>query len=283
MLVVNGFTPLLNYESLPMRTLTILCTFLLAIAASAAEHTTAVYKTVGDRELQMLIVQPDGHAANSRAPAIVYFHGGGWERGSPETGLVYGEALAEHGIVTLAVEYRRTDSVTLDETIKDAAAAIRWTRERGRTIGVDPGKIMAFGHSAGGHLAASTATLRSFDEEDDYTRASPRPNAIAMMAPYPATMETAADYLPAGADISDYAPRQNIDRRLPPVLIIQGDADTLVEPAVSEAYHDALLAAGVESTLFIAPGVDHYFREEDDKTIVSDRLQKFASDLGWLD
>lgn len=266
-----------------MRILAASLTCLFAVTAGAAEHSTAVYKTVGDRELLMHIVQPDGHAANARAPTIVYFHGGGWRGGSPETGFVYGDALAEHGIVTLAVEYRLTDAVTLDETIKDAAAAIRWTRERGRTIGTDPGKIIAFGHSAGGHLAASTAMLRSFDEEDDYTRASPRPNALALMAPYPATMETAAEFLPAGADIADYEPRQHINRRLPPTLIIQGDADTLVLPALSEAYHDALIDAGVDSTLFMVEGVEHRFQEDGAKDRVGERLLQFVNDLGWLD
>ncbi len=265
-----------------MRTLAFLTAFLLSCTATAAQHSTETYKTVGERELKLHIVSPDDHATTDRAPAVVYFHGGGWQGGSPETGFVYGEALAEHGIVTLAVEYRLTDSVTLDETITDAAAAVRWTRERARRIGIDPGKILAFGHSAGGHLAASTATLRSFDEGDDYTRASPRPNAIALIAPYPATMETAAEFLPAGADIADYEPRQNIGRRFPPALIIQGDADTLVTPAVSEAYHEALLAAGTDSTLFMVEGVEHRFQEEGAKDAVNERLLQFVNDLGWL-
>ena len=266
-----------------MRILAATLTCFFAVTAGAVEHSTATYKRVGDRELLMHIMQPDGHATNARAPVVVYFHGGGWRGGSPETGFVYGDALAGHGIVTLAVEYRLTNTVTLDETIKDAAAAIRWTRERGRTIGVDPGKIMAFGHSAGGHLAASTATLRSFDEEDDYTRASPRPNALALMAPYPATMETAAEFLPAGADITDYEPRLNINGRLPPTLIIHGDADTLVVPAQSEAYHDALTNAGVDSTLVMVEGVAHRFQEDGAKDDVAERLLQFVNELGWLD
>jgi len=266
-----------------MRVLAATLTCFVAIAAGAAEHSTATYKRVGERELLIHIVQPDGHAANARAPVVVYFHGGGWSGGSPESGFVYGEALAEHGIVTLAVEYRLTDTVTLDETIKDAAAATRWTRERGRTIGADPGKILAFGHSAGGHLAASTATLRSFDEEDDYTRASPRPNALALMAPYPATMETAGEFLPTDADIADYEPRLNINGRLPPTLIIQGDADTLVLPAQSEAYHEALTNAGVDSTLVMVEGVAHRFQEDGAKDDVAERLLQFADELGWLD
>jgi acetyl esterase len=261
-----------------MRTLAGFFIFIVAVTVSAAEHSSAIYKTVGDRELQMYIVRPDGHTASDRSPAIVYFHGGGWRSGSPETGFVYGEPLADHGIVTLTVEYRLTDTVTLDETIKDALAAVQWTRERGRTIGVDPGKIISFGHSAGGHLAASTAMLRGFGEADDYTRASPRPNALALIAPYPATTETASEYLPQGADIADYEPRQHIDNRVPPTLIIQGDADTLVTPAVPEAYNEALLAAGTDSTLFTVEGAGHRLLKEGAR----ERLLQFITDLGWL-
>ena len=256
---------------------------LLPLLAGAAEYATESYKTVGDRELRMHIVSPDGHSASARAPAVVYFHGGGWRRGSPESGFLYAEALAAHGIVTLAVEYRFVDSATLDEIIRDASAAVRWTRERARRLGVNPGEIIALGHSAGGHLAASAATLGRFDEADAYTQASARPNALALMAPYAATEESAGEYLPPGADIVNYEPRQNLNRRVPPTLIIQGNEDTLVVPAESSAYHDALIAAGVDSTLFEMDGVGHGFQENGAKAAVSERLVQFARDLGFLE
>lgn len=256
---------------------------LFPLLACAAEYATESYKTVGDRELRMHIVSPDGHSASARAPAVVYFHGGGWRRGSPESAFPYAEALAAHGIVTLAVEYRLVDSVTLDEIIRDASAAVRWTRERARMLGVNPGEIIALGHSAGGHLAASTATLTRFDEADAYTQASPRPNALALMAPYAATGETAGEYLPPRADIADYEPRHNLNRRMPPTLIIQGKEDTLVLPAESSAYHDALITAGADATLFEMDGVGHGFQENGARAAVSERIIQFARDLGFLE
>ena len=62
----------------------------------------------------------------------------------------------------------------------------------------------------------------------------------------------------------------------------RGDADTLVAPTISKAYHDALLAAGTDSTLFMVEGVDHFFREEREKDAVSERLLQFVTDLGWV-
>lgn len=266
-----------------MRALICVTACIFVLTAGAAEHSTVIYKTVGDRELQMHIVSPVGHSDSVQAPAVVFFHGGGWRRGSPESVLAYAEVLAEHGVVTLAAEYRFTGAVTLDEIIKDAGSAVRWTRERARRLGIHPGRIIALGHSAGGHLAASTAMLTGFDEADDYTRASSRPNALALMAPYAATVETAGEYLPPGADIADYEPRLNVNRRAPPTLIMQGDADTVVLPGESSAYHEALVAAGVDSTLVLMPGVGHGFQEGDARTAVAEHLVEFATELGYLE
>ncbi len=241
------------------------------------------YRIVGERNLQIHIVSPDGHSQNARAPAVVYFHGGGWRRGSPDTAFPYAEVLAEHGIVTLAPEYRFTEVATLDEIIADAASAVRWTRERARRLGIHSGRIIALGHSAGGHLAASTAILTALDDADAYTQASPRPNALALLAPYAATGDTAGDYLPPSADIADYEPRENIGRDVPPTLIIQGTADTVVPPADSMAYHDALVAAGVDSAIHMVEGAGHGFQEEGARSAVSERLVEFIRYLGYLD
>ncbi|TWU03511.1 hypothetical protein [Neorhodopirellula pilleata] len=42
------------------------------------------YKEVGDIELKLHILEPEGHQANDRAPVIVLFFGGGWSGGQPE-------------------------------------------------------------------------------------------------------------------------------------------------------------------------------------------------------
>ena len=59
---------------------------------------------------------------------------------------------------------------------------------------------------------------------------------------------------------------QNIPSTLPsslPVFIAQGDADTLVRPAVTQAYVQALCAAGSRVDYLIMPGVKHGFAGSD--------------------
>jgi hypothetical protein len=48
---------------------------------------------------------------------------------------------------------------------------------------------------------------------------------------------------------------------------------------VSKAYHEALLAAEVDSTLFMVEGSAHRFQEDGAKAAVSARLPQFANDL----
>ena len=122
-----------------MKTISGIAVCLFALAAGAAEHSTATYKMVAGRELQVHVVSPDGHSAGARVPAVVFFHGGGWRRGSPESAFPYAEAFAEHGIVTLAVEYRLTD----------AAHARRHHPRCGRGGPMDPGACARAGHSSG--------------------------------------------------------------------------------------------------------------------------------------
>ena len=65
--------------------LLLLLTVLFVAAPPARLHgaDTVVYKKVGDRELKLSIVKPDGWQATDRRPALVFFHGGGWVGGTP--------------------------------------------------------------------------------------------------------------------------------------------------------------------------------------------------------
>lgn len=53
-----------------MRILISLLVFLFPFAAGSAEYTVQTYRSVGDRDLLVHIVSPDGHSANARAPAV---------------------------------------------------------------------------------------------------------------------------------------------------------------------------------------------------------------------
>ena len=65
-----------------------------------------VYKTIGDVELAIELIVPDGHTDADRRPAIVFFFGGGWTGGTVEQFRPQAEHLAERGMVAALADYR---------------------------------------------------------------------------------------------------------------------------------------------------------------------------------
>src|SRR3954454_20929950 len=99
--------------------------------------------------------------ATGSGAAIVYMHGGGWAVGTRRR---FGRAfipwsptpldlLARAGFVVATVDYRLSGEAHFPAQLHDVKAAVRWVRGNARTLGVDTTRVVAWGESAGGHLA----------------------------------------------------------------------------------------------------------------------------------
>jgi acetyl esterase/lipase len=72
-------------------------------------------------------------------------------------------------MVAIVADYRvktRQNAKPAD-CVSDAKACVRWVRANAKRLGIDPQRIAVGGGSAGGHLAASTATLPGLDPATD--------------------------------------------------------------------------------------------------------------------
>lgn len=143
------------------------CTFALLVAAGSAAQTVdrgIVYAQVGGRNLQLDLYRPTTGAAP--VPVVVWLHDGGWLTGSRNPVPDYVLALNASGMAVASIDYRLTsqggafgrEPVTFPAQIHDAKAAVRWLRANAAERGLDPGRIGAWGSSAGGHLAAMLGT-----------------------------------------------------------------------------------------------------------------------------
>lgn len=92
-------------------------------------------------------------------PTVVFFHGGGWQSGSPAlagTGLAPLDCL-DNGIAIASVGYRFSNDTAWPGQMHDVKAAIRFLRANAARFCLDPTRFGAWGFSAGGTLAVYAA------------------------------------------------------------------------------------------------------------------------------
>ena len=264
--------------------------------ASAVE----VYKAIDDIELKAWIFDPEDHEPSDQKSAIVFFFGGGWATGTPSQFAKHCEYLSARGMVAMTVDYRVANrhGVNARHCVADAKSAIRWMRLNAKRLGIDPDRIVASGGSAGGHLAASTATLPGHDEISDYKNVSCVPNALALFNPALVLASVEEEFnldfrrienlaKRMGADPESLSPYHNIDEFLPPTIIFHGTADDVVDFKTAELFNQKMKALGNQCKLVSYEGEGHgffnYLRKGNEPFVsIMQYLDAFLVDLGYL-
>lgn len=110
---------------------------------------------VEDRVLNGVPCQIFRSQGEGLKPGLIYFHGGGWVLGGPDT---HGDMCAEMAIgadvVTVLVDYRLAPEHPHPAQLEDSLAVLSWLREHGADIGMDGANIIGGGDSAGGQMTA---------------------------------------------------------------------------------------------------------------------------------
>src|SRR5581483_6307510 len=92
------------------------------------------------------------------APALVFFHGGGWVIGNLDSHDVACRKLAHEGEMTvIAVDYRLAPEHKFPAAVEDAVTATQWIAGNAAALGIDASRLVIGGDSAGGNLAAVVA------------------------------------------------------------------------------------------------------------------------------
>jgi acetyl esterase len=96
------------------------------------------------------IFRPTGEAVK---PGLIYFHGGGWVLGGPDThGDMCAEMAAGADVVVVLVDYSLAPENPHPAQLEDSLSVLSWLREHGSEIGIDPERIIGGGDSAGGQM-----------------------------------------------------------------------------------------------------------------------------------
>ncbi|MBF0528418.1 MAG: alpha/beta hydrolase, partial [Deltaproteobacteria bacterium] len=205
-------------------------------------------------------------------PLMVWIHGGGWKQGDKERCRIL--PWTEKGYVVASINYRLSQQEKFPAQIMDCKAAIRWLRAQADRFNIDANKIVAWGESAGGHLASLLGTSGDVAEWGDGARiGSSRVQLVidwygranlGNVCQDPAMTNSNSAQLLGGCQDRDSAqlakkasPIVYVSPDDPPFLIMHGELDQVVPLSQSEEFATALKKAGVEAQLIVIKGAGH--------------------------
>ena len=219
---------------------------------SRKPDTQWIYKTVPGKDLKMDVFLPSDYSSEGkRFPSIVIFHGGSWAEGESNWHWPDCTYWSKRGMVAVSVDYRlkNRDQVQVPlACVKDAKSAIRFLRSNSSRLKVDPKRIVAMGDSAGGQLAAATATLTDPKTNDDAYELSIScvPQAVVLTCPWFKTSP-------------DLSPPKHLREGVPPFITFAGGSDTAIPVAEMIEFHQALKKRNIVSELYVGNKGKHGF------------------------
>lgn len=102
---------------------------------------------------------------NRQLPALIYYHGGGWQRGDIDTHDSICRHLAQYAeCIVVSVQWRLAPEHKFPVGTNDCFVAYDWVVRHGKKYNIDTSRLAIGGDSAGGNMAAVTIQrLRNTD------------------------------------------------------------------------------------------------------------------------
>jgi len=206
-------------------------------------------------------------------PVAIVIHGGCW---MSEYGLSYmghlSAALAEAGVATWSVEYRRVGNQGggWPGTFEDVSRASDHLRTIAKTYPLDLNRVIAVGHSAGGHLALWLAARKILPKGSPVY--SPDPLPLRGVVSLAGITDLRRDGTACDANVTQLMGGSAKDKAaiydqaspielLPlgiPSAIVQGSSDPIIPLAMAKDYADAAKKKGDDAKLVVVEKAAHF-------------------------
>jgi acetyl esterase/lipase len=230
-------------------------------------------------------------------PVVVLIHGGCWTRhydGIEQMRNMAG-AMAKDGIAVWSVEYRRYDEEGggYPGMYQDVATAVDLLKHEAKTSVLDLNRIVAVGHSAGGHLAQWAVSRHKLPEWSPAWAPEPLKiktvislGGLADLRNEAALIRTSCDCESAFIAGKPSAQRPDIFADTSPAemlpagvhtILIHGELDTISPTVTGENYARRARAAGDTAEVLVLPGGSHFDEVSADSkswAIVSAQIRK---------
>ena len=295
----------------------LICLTLLSTVSTVAAADPPVRRTediVYGRKFGMALTLDVFQPERPNGCGVLFLVNGGW-LSSKDTPLMVTirpddyRVYLERGYAVFAVVTSSQPKFTIAEEIDDVHRAVRYVRANAAKFSVRPDRLGVMGSSSGGHLTLSIAARGGPgkpDAADPVERESSAVQAAACFFPptdflnyggpgisgvgagpleplqvaFGPRALTAEGRATLGREIS---PIYYVTDKLPPTVIIHGDADTVVPLQQSESFAKKAQAAGAPRVeLIVRPGKGHgwgdFWRSAEDVTVFANWFDQYLRD-----
>jgi acetyl esterase/lipase len=212
------------------------------------------------------------HRGNGNGSAVVIFPGGAYAHLAANLeGRQVADWFTARGFRAFVLSYRlSSNGYLLPVPLIDARRAIQTVRARARDYFIDPNRIVVVGFSAGGHLAAFSATqfvTGNPDAEDPIERASSRPDYVVLGYPWIGAISSDTSHLSycklfnvmdqCEALRAAYSPDLFVTKDTPPTFWYHTFNDQTVPVEQGLRFYEALVKAGVPAEAHIFANGPH--------------------------
>ena len=272
--------------------LTVLVATVLALSVSVFAQTTApritpdvVYGHKDGLAMTFDVYTPP----TANGAGVLFMVSGGWvSTWAPAEGALRRfEPLLSKGFTVFSVRHGSSPRYKVPDAAADVERAVRFIKVNATRFGVDPGRLGAWGGSAGGHLSLMLGLdpdAGDAQARDEILRgASGLAAVVAYFPPVDLRGWTGPSKDFPALDFADdlagsVSPILFVSKDDPPTLLIHGDADKLVPIAHSQRIHAALKDAGVTTEFVTIPGGTHGFSGNPEHSRRASELM-----VGWFE
>lgn len=244
---------------------------------------------VGDLRLPL-------EAQHKSVPLVIIIHGGCWVSSYADYHFMdnFSEAITQLGYATWNIEYRGIGTGGDWPVIfRDIGKAVDYSRVIAKNYPVDIQRVAVIGHSAGGHLALWAASRNSVKGNSQvYTyeplglRGALSLAGIADVTSINSCSAIASRIIGESIDSNDLTRLQETSpyHMLPittKTVLISGDYDGIVPPAIGSAYTKKANENGNNSEHYILQATGHFDLINPDKTnwaLYQQTLEEFFRD-----
>ena len=225
-------------------------------------------KGVACEDIPTLTVFDSAGGGSGIGSAVIVMPSGGYSLLTGKAGREAADWFTARGFSAFVLSYRLSShGYLMPAPLLDARRAVQLVRARARDYQIDPHRIVVAGFSAGGHLAALSATKfvpGNPDAEDPIERVSSRPDYLVLGYAWIGAFDSSTGYCKlfkttdgCAALRAEYSPDLFVTRDTPPTFVYHTYNDESVPVVQGLRFFEALEKAGVPAEMHIFASGPH--------------------------